>query len=495
LWIGGIGFAHRTRTLGSLLNSFSAVGNATSTHATNANNARVYALERIASASGAASSGGTISSITQWAGTVATFKSVAPTTLALAGAAAANYTLTGMGGSLLITPKPLTVGGLSSPNRQYDGSVVAELTGTAALLPAAAVGTGTGSDGRPYAGDAVVLAGTAAAAFADKHTGTLKPVAVTGLSLAGAQAGNYAIAPPPDLTATIAPLPLTVAAVSVVKTYDGTSTAAGTPTLTPPLVSGDSTSGLLQAFQDSNAGEGNKIIVPNITIDDGNGGANYAVTLVNDTAGTILPAAATLTLHSLSHVYDGTPKAATATTEPPGLTVAFTYDGSPVAPSNPGTYAVVATVSELNYTGAGNGTLAISVQPLIAWQLAHFSADELAAGLADDNGDAEGDGFTNLQEYVFGSDPRAADPPPLALVPAANRNTVTLTFIARIAAGAGYAGLTRKYDLECSSDPTTPGSWQGLPGYTGLPGDGEPMVVTLPIAGPQQFYRLSVRLE
>ncbi len=50
LWIGGIGFAHRTRTLGTILNNFTAVANANSTHTTtNSSNAKVYALERIVS--------------------------------------------------------------------------------------------------------------------------------------------------------------------------------------------------------------------------------------------------------------------------------------------------------------------------------------------------------------------------------------------------------------------------------------------------------------
>jgi autotransporter-associated beta strand protein len=495
LWIGGIGFAHRTRTLGSLLNSFTAVGNSTSIHATNANNARVYALERFANATGTAFSGGTLSSSTQWAGTIATFRMLAPTTMALVGAAAGNYTLTGLSGSVQITPKPLMPSGLTSSNRIYDGTAVADLTGIPVLLPTEPVGTGTSSDGKPYSGDSVTLAGTAIAAFSDKHVGGLKPVTVTGLSLAGAQAGNYTLTQPPDLTATIAPLPLTVAAVGATKTYDGTNTAAGTPTLTPSLVPGDTTSILSQAFQDGNAGEGNKIIVPNITIDDGNGGANYAVTRVNDATGTITQAPASVTLGGLSHLYDGTPKAATATTEPSGLTVTFTYDGSPAEPSSPGSYAVVATLNELNYTGAGSGTLVIDVGSITAWQLAHFTSDELAAGLAADNVDADGDGFTNLAEYALGTNPRTADPSPLTLALEANNNNFTLTFIARSAAGAGYAGLTRKYDLECSPDPTTPGTWLGVPGFTKLVGDDKPVLVTLPIAEPQQFYRLSVRLE
>jgi hypothetical protein len=71
-------------------------------------------------------------------------------------------------------------------------------------------------------------------------------------------------------------------------------------------------------------------------------------------------AAATITLSNLNHVYDGTPKSATATTNPPGLTVNITYNGFPTAPTNAGSYAVVATINDPNYQGTTNGTLVIS---------------------------------------------------------------------------------------------------------------------------------------
>ncbi len=69
---------------------------------------------------------------------------------------------------------------------------------------------------------------------------------------------------------------------------------------------------------------------------------------------------ATVTLGSLSATYDGSPKLATATTNPPGLGVSFTYDGSPTAPALAGTYAVVATVSDVDYTGSATGNLTIA---------------------------------------------------------------------------------------------------------------------------------------
>ncbi|MDB6065098.1 MAG: hypothetical protein JWR26_1306 [Pedosphaera sp.] len=74
----------------------------------------------------------------------------------------------------------------------------------------------------------------------------------------------------------------------------------------------------------------------------------------------IAQAAATVALGSLSQTYDGTPKSATATTTPSGLGVAFTYDGSPSAPINVGTYTVVGTVVDNNYFGAATNSLVIA---------------------------------------------------------------------------------------------------------------------------------------
>jgi hypothetical protein len=74
-------------------------------------------------------------------------------------------------------------------------------------------------------------------------------------------------------------------------------------------------------------------------------------------------AAATVTLGSLSQTYDGTAKAATATTNPSGKTVVITYSqgGNPVAsPTNAGSYDVSATINDPNYQGSTTGTLVIS---------------------------------------------------------------------------------------------------------------------------------------
>ena len=66
----------------------------------------------------------------------------------------------------------------------------------------------------------------------------------------------------------------------------------------------------------------------------------------------IAQASASITLGSLSQTYGGSAKAATATTTPTGLTVSFTYNGSATAPTNAGSYTVIGTINDANYTAA-----------------------------------------------------------------------------------------------------------------------------------------------
>jgi cyclophilin family peptidyl-prolyl cis-trans isomerase len=74
----------------------------------------------------------------------------------------------------------------------------------------------------------------------------------------------------------------------------------------------------------------------------------------------IAKAAATVSLGGLAQTFNNTPRAATATTTPAGLAVDYTYDGFSTAPTNAGSYTVVATINDSNYSGTTSGTLAIA---------------------------------------------------------------------------------------------------------------------------------------
>ena len=75
---------------------------------------------------------------------------------------------------------------------------------------------------------------------------------------------------------------------------------------------------------------------------------------------TIAKGTAAVTLTSLAQTYDGTAKSAGATTEPAGLTVNLTYDGTAIAPTDAGSFAVTGTVADANYAGAATGTLVVA---------------------------------------------------------------------------------------------------------------------------------------
>jgi hypothetical protein len=74
----------------------------------------------------------------------------------------------------------------------------------------------------------------------------------------------------------------------------------------------------------------------------------------------ITSATATIALSSLNQIYDGTAKTVQATSIPSGLAVSLTYNGSPGAPTNAGSYAVVGTIRDPNYNVSVTNTLVIS---------------------------------------------------------------------------------------------------------------------------------------
>jgi subtilisin family serine protease len=95
-------------------------------------------------------------------------------------------------------------------------------------------------------------------------------------------------------------------------------------------------------------------------------------------------APATVTLSDLVQAYTGAARSVTATTTPPGLTVNITYDGSATAPTEPGSYAVVATISSETYAGTANGTLTIhGPVPVADALLKYNNTDEIRVSSAE----------------------------------------------------------------------------------------------------------------
>ena len=190
-------------------------------------------------------------------------------------------------------------------------------------------------------------------------------VSYNGSAALPVNAGSYAveavIADPnyagvANASLVIAKAEATVTVTPYAVTYD---TAAHTATGTATGVLGETLAGLnLGGTTHTNAGTYHDTW----TFTDITGNYLAANGAVTDT---IDVASATIALDGLNAFYDGTPKAVTTTTTPAGLTVDVTYDGVTTAPTMPGTYAVVATINDSNYSGTASGTLNIRTTALV----------------------------------------------------------------------------------------------------------------------------------
>jgi hypothetical protein len=124
---------------------------------------------------------------------------------------------------------------------------------------------------------------------------------------------------------------------------------------------------------------------------------------------TVNPLTATVNLSDLNQTFDGSPKVVSASTTPPGLSVAITYDGSSTPPSNAGSYEVIATITETNYQGSATDTLVIDENVYAYWQSVNFTKQEILNGIADPTADSDGDGLAQIIEYALGTDPHIAE--------------------------------------------------------------------------------------
>jgi rhamnogalacturonan endolyase len=95
------------------------------------------------------------------------------------------------------------------------------------------------------------------------------------------------------------------------------------------------------------------------------GNGNYMAAPTVDATFSVSKATAAITFGGLRQPYDGTPRVVTVTTDPAGLTVNVTYNGQPTAPTKPGSYVVVATIDDPNYTGSQTDTLVVTATALV----------------------------------------------------------------------------------------------------------------------------------
>jgi hypothetical protein len=91
----------------------------------------------------------------------------------------------------------------------------------------------------------------------------------------------------------------------------------------------------------------------------------------------IAKSAATVSLSGLTQDYTGTARSVTVATIPPGVSTSVAYTGSDATHTAVGTYSVMATVTDPNFTGSANGTLTIqaAAQEILFGAIPNQSAD------------------------------------------------------------------------------------------------------------------------
>ena len=350
VWVGGVGLASSGYTLTTIIGEFGVVStNCTVTTPTL--NAKVYALECITNVTGAAHSGGTVAA-SQWSGAMATFFGVPGLALAgsavpnytlatvsglvtvsqanLAVTAAANtklydgttaaaavpsisagsiqsgdaapvwtesYSSPNAGTGLTLTPAGVVNDGNNGLNYSYTYTQVATGEIDPAPLTVTAVGNTKTYDGGITALATPTVSGLVgsdtvtglAETYDTQNYGTGKTLAVSAYTVNDGNSGaNYTVSTATSTAGEIDQAPLTVTAVGNTKTYDGTTTAAATPTVSG-LVGSDTVTGLAETYDTPNAGTGKTLTVSAYTVNDGNSGANYTVSTATSTAGEIDP--------------------------------------------------------------------------------------------------------------------------------------------------------------------------------------------------------------
>jgi hypothetical protein len=205
------------------------------------------------------------------------------TAMTLAGADAGNYALSQPSLTANITPKPLTVTGATAAAKEYDKSTTAAVSGA--------------SLSGVISGDTVTLAQATAGSFSQINVGNNLTV-TTAMTLAGADAGNYALSQP-SLTANITPKTLAVSGLTVTdKPYDQTTNATVTGGVIAGVISGDTVTldltGVTGAFATASAGNGKAVNVSGMAL-AGSSASNYALPSISGITGRITPLPITVT--------------------------------------------------------------------------------------------------------------------------------------------------------------------------------------------------------
>jgi trimeric autotransporter adhesin len=285
--------------------------------------------------------------------------------LTLTGADASKYVLIDPTTSANITPAPLEVTGITAANKVYDGNTAATLNTSGATL------TGV------IPSDTVTLnSSLATGTFATANVGTGISVTISGLSLTGADAGNYAIS---ELTtmANITPASIAVSGiVAVSRTYNGTTLApldTSHATLVGVVPGDDVTldaSAASGMFATANVGTDLNVTVSGLSLTGADAG-NYTLTGPTTTTADILPAALQVTgITAANKPFDGTTAATLDTSDAVLMGVVGSDDITLNVSAAVGTFAsvgpgtgITVNISGLTISGINSGNYFL-LQPM-----------------------------------------------------------------------------------------------------------------------------------
>ena len=212
------------------------------------------------------------------------------------GTGLSNYTITSINGSWSITAKPVTAN-VTFWDKGYDG------TTTASIFMCTLIGV--------ESSDSVTCDFSSASAnFDNKNAGTGKTVSATGLTLTGADAGNYSFVGTGSGTASILALPINGSFTASDKVYNGTTAATVLTRRLSVAVSGDDVymTGGTATFSDKNVGTGKTVTLSGAAL-SGTDAGNYILDSVATTTADISPAVLTASISVENKTYDGTANA------------------------------------------------------------------------------------------------------------------------------------------------------------------------------------------
>jgi len=291
-------------------------------------------------------------------------KAVTLGTLALGnganGGLASNYTLVGGTHLASIAQATLTLQNFAAANKTYDGNTAASIANAGIL---AGVVSGDG-----------VAASNIGATFDSKNAGAGKTVTLNGVTLTGADAGNYSIASTAITQADIAQATLTLQNFAAAnKTYDGNTAAnIANAGVLAGVASGDgvAASNTGATFDSKNAGAGKTVTLNGVTLTGADAGnysiASTAITQA-DIAQAVITAITGITAQNKSFdgnttaTVDASNAAATGLIAGDDLRLA-TITGS-FADANPGQGKVV-TLGGITFAGQDAGNYVLTAEPV-----------------------------------------------------------------------------------------------------------------------------------